>query len=379
MRGTMKREEIDMKTIGYEVSMLAPGENNPRNGEGTFLRLKDGGILYAYSRYLGASWDDHADADIAGIVSYDEGETWSEPRILQAHDALSSNFMCPSLLRMENGDVGLVYLRKYRDDLDDVENGFFPAPILDTVLFVRSADEGLTWSEPIKVTTAREYIVIENDRVVRLQNGRIILPANQHSYVEDGKLVVRGHAKMFFIASDDDGASWKIISKEYELPHPENSGTGLQETCVYQHDDGDILSLSRTDRLCQYESHSSDNCETWGEIYPNPYFSAPASPLTMKRACGYTIAVWNPIPNYAGRDQTGTWGRTPLALAVSENDGKSFARMYLLEDDPKNGYCYPAVFDGGDYLLVGYYHSNGSGVPLNSNKIVKVLKSELAD
>ena len=45
MRGTMKREEIDMKTIGYEVSMLAPGENNPRNGEGTFLRLKDGGIL----------------------------------------------------------------------------------------------------------------------------------------------------------------------------------------------------------------------------------------------------------------------------------------------------------------------------------------------
>ena len=99
----------------------------------------------------------------------------------------------------------------------------------------------------------------------------------------------------------------------------------------------------------------------------------------MKRACGYTIAVWNPIPNYAGRDQTGTWGRTPLALAVSENDGKSFARMYLLEDDPKNGYCYPTIFDGGDYLLVGYYHSNGSGVPLNSNKIVKVLKSELAD
>ena len=119
-----------MKTIGYEVSMLAPGENNPRNGEGTFLRLRDGGILYAYSRYLGASWDDHADADIAGIVSYDEGETWSEPRILQAHDALSSNFMCPSLLRMENGDVGLVYLRKYRDDLDDVENGFSPRPFL---------------------------------------------------------------------------------------------------------------------------------------------------------------------------------------------------------------------------------------------------------
>ena len=47
-----------------------------------------------------------------------------------------------------------------------MENGFFPAPILDTVLFVRSADEGMTWSEPVRVTTAREYIGETKDKVI---------------------------------------------------------------------------------------------------------------------------------------------------------------------------------------------------------------------
>ena len=57
-----------MKKIGREVLFIPRKDGNPRNGEGTFLRLKDGRILYAYSRYLGHSWDDHADADIAGIL-----------------------------------------------------------------------------------------------------------------------------------------------------------------------------------------------------------------------------------------------------------------------------------------------------------------------
>ena len=64
-------------------------------------------------------------------------------------------------------------------------------------------------------------------------------------------------------------------------------------------------------------------------------------------------------------------------MAVSRDDGRTFPALYAIEDDPNNGYCYPSIFDGGDYLLVGYYHSNGTGVPLNSNKIVKIMKSEL--
>ena len=55
---------------------LCPGEGNPRNSEGAFLRLRDGRILFAYSRYIGTDAGDDAECEIAGIYSYDNGETW---------------------------------------------------------------------------------------------------------------------------------------------------------------------------------------------------------------------------------------------------------------------------------------------------------------
>ena len=39
-----------MKKIGREVLFLTAGEGNPRNGEGAFIRLSDGRILYAFTR-----------------------------------------------------------------------------------------------------------------------------------------------------------------------------------------------------------------------------------------------------------------------------------------------------------------------------------------
>ena len=99
-----------MKKIGREVLFLKTGKGNPRNGEGTFLRLKDNSILFVYSKFSGNDWHDECSADIAAFTSYDEGETWVDERILFAHDENSRNYMCPSLVRMNNGDVGIIYL-----------------------------------------------------------------------------------------------------------------------------------------------------------------------------------------------------------------------------------------------------------------------------
>ena len=38
-----------MKKIGTKVVMLTTDAKNPRNGEGSFIRLKDGRIMYAYT------------------------------------------------------------------------------------------------------------------------------------------------------------------------------------------------------------------------------------------------------------------------------------------------------------------------------------------
>ena len=67
-----------MDKIGKEVHFLKTGEGNPRRGEGSFIRLNDGRIMYAYTEYYGTSWYDHSIARISAIYSSDEGESWSE-------------------------------------------------------------------------------------------------------------------------------------------------------------------------------------------------------------------------------------------------------------------------------------------------------------
>ena len=356
---------MNMKKIGREVLFLKAVDGNPRNGEGAFIRLNNNAIMFAYTRFIGSDWADDCEADIAALFSYDEGETWGDERILFYHDENSRNLMEPNFIRMNNGDLGIVYLRKAKGS----ENG--------VPYFARSADEGKTFSQPQRVIDDNDnYFVLENDHVVKLRNGRILMPANLHSVETDKGIEVIEHGLKCIFASDDDGRSWKEIAQRQDIPFPHRSETGLQETALYEQKDGKIRAFSRTDMAFQYECFSFDGGETWTEPEPNRFFSSPDSPLLMKRCGKYTVVIFNPIPNYTTRPDV-AWGRTPFVMGVSEDDGKTFERMYFLEDDPDNGYCYPAIFSGEDYILVSYYHSNDTGIPLNSNKIIKIRYDEL--
>lgn len=357
-----------MKKIGREVLFLNSKEGNPRNGEGTFLRLKSGAILFVYSKFSGNDWNDECAADIAALTSYDEGETWVDDRIIFRHDDDSRNYMCPSLIRMNNGDVGLVFLKKFRKN-----EGSIPC-------FSRSSDEGKTFTIPKRFNDDETtYWVIENDHAIKLINGRLLLPANMHSELVDGEVRIIGHGLKCIFASDDDGESWREITERQDSPFPEQSQTGLQETTLYQHECGKLRAISRTDLAFQFECFSDDNGETWTNPVPNRFFSSPDSPLLMKKVGKYTVAVFNPIPNYTTRPNAdgSVWGRTPLVCAVGEDDGNSFERIYALEDDPNNGYCYPAIIEGKDYILISYYHSNNTDSPLTSCKMIKIMFSEL--
>ena len=134
-----------MKKIGKEVLFLEATEGNPRNGEGSFLRINEQTIMYAYSKYEGNDWNDHCPADIYAIYSYDEGETWQDEKLIVKHD--STNVMCASLLRFDNGDIGVFYLKKEND------------PCSCVVYMIRSSDNGKTWAEPIRCINEDKYFV----------------------------------------------------------------------------------------------------------------------------------------------------------------------------------------------------------------------------
>jgi hypothetical protein len=97
----------------------------------------------------------------------------------------------------------------------------------------------------------------------------------------------------------------------------------------------------------------------------------------MKDVGPFTVAVFCSMPHFTGRQEGRTWGRTPLVCAVSDDKGKTFPRVYYLEDDLSNGYAYPAIFDGGDYMLISYYHSDNLDAVLRSTKITKIRYNEI--
>ena len=97
----------------------------------------------------------------------------------------------------------------------------------------------------------------------------------------------------------------------------------------------------------------------------------------MKAYNGVTYAIYNPIPNYNGRNNLeGTWGRTPLVIQKSEN-GRDFGALNIIEDDESRGYCSPAIFKTNDeHLLLGY--RRGDAKDGNTLCRIAITKIEIA-
>ena len=375
-----------MKKIGKQVAFLPTSQNNPRNGEGSFLRLADGRIMYAYTEYYGDSWIDHATARISAIYSSDEGESWTAPSVLLEKGEHQQNVMSPSLIRLPNGKLGMVYLEKLEAS---------PATSHCMPVFRYSDDEGKTFSGEIPMICERGYYVVNNDRIFVTKNGRILVPVAHHGDVYDHiqGLLLPARIRLFY--SDDSGLTWGVLPGELYLAY--SDAVGLQEPGVLELSDGTLWLYCRTAYGYQYHAFSHDGGHTFSTPEPNLFFTSPDSPMLMKQLSRGTVAVFNPNGFNCTVTHREIWGaprRTPYILAVTDGDGSAFDNTktksiyggfnpfvdtcYFLEDDTGESYCYPAVLEVEGGFLVAYYHSNGTGICLNSTKITKVLYDEVS-
>jgi len=334
---------------GHIAAIFRPDKTHTRHSEGAFLRLKDGSILFAYSRFSGTT-SDNARSEIVGCLSRDEGETWSEPRAMLAPEEFGAiNVMSVSMLRMRNGDLGLFLIAKR-------------SAAIYQVYLCRSEDEGQTFGSRVDCLAgmAQGCYVLNNDRVIRLSTGRLLMPLGYHrSNHLPGEAHMDGRATAVFVISDDDGATWREAPDTISMPFT-RSRTGLQEPGVVERQDGSLWAYCRTDMMAQYEAFSFDGGEHWTAAQPS-LFTSPVSPLKIARhPSGRLYAVWNPIPNYYGRETSRAgWGRTPLVIAFSDDDGAAWTRPCVLEDEEGHGYCYPALFFTNDNSLLAAYCSGG--------------------
>ena len=325
---------------------LNPGENNPRNSEGDFITLKDGKILFIYSHFSGKSGSDFGNGYLASRYSTDKGNTWSIEDQLVVKQEGDMNVMSVSLLRLKNGSIALFYARKNSEE--------------DCMPMMRiSNDEARTWSEPIScIADKQAYFVLNNNRVVQLKNGRLLMPVALHN-TSNGKW--QNKATIYTYFSDNNGATWKCSSAV-----PNNSDIITQEPGVVELNDGSIMMFIRASGGIQQLSFSKDKGETWSHIEPSN-INSPLSPASIARvpSTGDLVMVWN---NNA-RDQK----RTPFNIGISKDEGRTWRNIKTLEDDPDGWYCYTAIHFTKKDILLGHCAGNRpKGTGLAVTQITKL-------
>ncbi|MFO7975661.1 MAG: sialidase family protein [Candidatus Hydrogenedentota bacterium] len=331
--------------------VLSPSKENPRNSEGDFIQLADGRVLFVYTHFTGSA-SDHGTAFLAGRFSNDGGKTWTDDDTVILPNEGDMNVMSVSLLRLQTGEIAMVYLRK--NSTSDCR------PVMRI-----STDEAKTWSDPVVCIKSVGYYVVNNDRVIQLDSGRLVIPTARHSLPGES-FQRRGQAMCFL--SDDNGETW--YPSQSILDAPENSKSGLQEPAVVALKDGRLMMLCRTDQGCQMRSFSTDEGLTWTPPEKTNIIS-PVSPATIERipGTGDLLLLWN---DHSDIEPSLKDKRTPFAAAISRDEGQTWENVRLLENDPNGWYCYTALEFVGDFALVGHCAGNPTVGRLSRTQVLRV-------
>ncbi|QDT24988.1 Sialidase precursor [Gimesia panareensis] len=318
---------------------LPPAGDNPRNSEGDFITLKDGRILFVYTHFTGGAAD-HSSACLAGRFSADGGKTWTDQDKLIMENDGQQNIMSVSLLRLQDGSIALFYLRK--NSIHDLR------PVMRI-----SRDEGATWSEATEIIPESEvgYYVMNNDRVIQLKKGRLVLPLALHENLP-GSNRFNPNARFLCYYSDDGGKNWSRGEAAEVETQPGKKQPYMQEPGIVELKDGTIMGFCRTNGGSQYVAISKDGGKTFSTLKPSNIIS-PVSPASIERipSTGDLLLVWNNHqdirPELRGK-------RTPLTVAISKDEGQTWQQIQNVEDNPNGWYCYTAIEFTKDGVLLGH-------------------------
>ena len=333
------------------VLAIETGPDNPRNSEGDFLALDNGDILYIYTHYYGTSGDDHATAYLASRRSSDGGKTWSAEDKIEIENEGKLNVMSVTCRRLADGRAALLYLVK--------EN---PA---DCRPYLRFLNADGTWGERSCCIDQPSYNVVNNDRMIELASGRLLIPVARHAYKGPNQYDLDWNADTFCLISDDGGTTWRKAGEVKKIENVVYQEPGLCELA-----DGRILMNIRTGSGAQFFAYSDDSGETWSEAAPS-CLDSPMSPTLIKRlpASDELLAVGNPLLQSAA----GGGSRSAMTIERLSPDGQTVLTRKTLEHPERlmDDWQYPAIhFVGDGSILVGYF-SWGRGV--------RVYRMNLAD
>jgi predicted neuraminidase len=164
------------------------------------------------------------------------------------------------------------------------------------------------------------------NKPIQLDDGAVLSPTSVESYKNWACWVDR---------SVDGCRNW---TRHGPIYHPKNSHGIIQPT-ILRRRDGSLFFLARSRGLGQVcISNSRDNGLTWSPAETVADLHNPNSGIdAVTLADGRHVLVYNPTHV----------GRTPLAVAVSADDGKTWKQALVLENE-QGEFSYPAVIQAAD-------------------------------
>lgn len=283
----------------------------------TVLPLDDGSVIAAW--FAGSSESDD-DVKILTSVRGTDGK-WGEPIRVSADPNVAH--WNPVLFQNDDGTITLYF--KVGKNTQYWKT------------YYSTSTDGKVWATP------KELVPGDNsggrgpvkNKPIRLKNGTILAP---------GSTEIDDKYRCFVDISTDNGKTWNRT--------PEINSSFLRffkvpmiQPTLWESKDGSVHMLTRTKLGKIYRSDSLDGGKTWCRAYATNLPNNNSGIDLDTDDSGRIFLVYNPV---------GIPGiRTPLTLAVSLDDGKTFTKIKTFERGLAE-YSYPAVVVKGDTIHITY-------------------------
>jgi sialidase-1 len=328
-----------------DLALIPPRMNTSPLPEYGYDRLDYGmtiGIERTPGGRLWACWVAGGDSPKAFFVlatSDDDGETWSEPRlVVDSHNAnlpRDRSVLVGNLWTDPLGRLWLIFDQSM--EMFDGRGGVW------TSICENPDANQPVWSRPRRI-----WHGVTLNKPTVLSSGEWMLPISldQRGGLHDFKGTfteldpLRG-ANVF--VSTDQGATWQRRGVA-QFPKPD-----WHEHMIVERKDGTLWMLART-RSGIMESTSTDSGRTWSEPVPSKVKHPVARFHIRRLASGRILLVKH------GETIDGHEGRSKLTAWLSEDEGQTWKGGLML--DERKGISYPDGFQGPDGTIYISYDRN---------------------
>jgi sialidase-1 len=313
------------------------------------------GTVLAYAEARRTARSDWAEIDLVMRRSTDAGRTFGEAiRIGHMNESFAKNPV--AVARNQGTGMGTTYSNPVAIADRNGEVHFLFCVEYQRAFYMRSQDDGRTFSAPVEITGAFEgfravypwkVLATGPGHGIQLKNGRLLVPVWLSLGTQGNG---HGPSVTATIYSDDHGKTWHagVIAgpDTPEMPSP-------NETVAVQLADGRIMLNMRSPSARQRRivAFSKDGATGWSAPVFDDALFEPVCSAGLLRAGKHTLIFVN--PDSAKRE------RRNLTVRVSDDDGRTWTAKRTIEPGP-SAYADLAMLPDGTVLCL---YESGTASP----------------